>query len=379
MTLQEIPSSQRVIQQGEDGKLYLVDGAAVPALPPGYVLVKTSAVALNPSDNKIATRFPILGARVGTDFCGTVSRVADGDCTAASLRPGDVVCGAAFCFAAEHRLVNGAFAEYVRTHASLLLRPPLATTAYEHVRGAMNPAEAATLGTAIATCIMAFWSHDALGLAGTPDDPLVSEKPVYVLVYGGSTATGTIATQLLKLSGYEPIAICSPHNFVMVQRRGASVVLDYASPDVVGEIKTQTGDRLKYALDCISDGASVATCYEAIQRPGGRYASLEHVPDAQIAKRRAITAKFVLAAEMFGLDIKLGDAVYDRPGDPEKLALGLRYMPVIQRLLDSAKLQVHPVDIVRNGLEGVVDGMHALAAGKVSGKELVVVIDGNCS
>lgn len=45
-----------------------------------------------------------------------------------------------------------------------------------------------------------------------------------MLVYGGSTATGTIATQLLELSGYDPIATCSPRNFDLVRSRGASAV-----------------------------------------------------------------------------------------------------------------------------------------------------------
>lgn len=72
-----LPSTQRAIQEGEDGLPRLVNDAAIPTLPPGYVLVKTFAVALNPSDYKLQKNFPISGAYTGADFSGTVVKAAD--------------------------------------------------------------------------------------------------------------------------------------------------------------------------------------------------------------------------------------------------------------------------------------------------------------
>jgi NADPH:quinone reductase-like Zn-dependent oxidoreductase len=51
----------------------------------------------------------------------------------------------------------------------------------------------ATFGAGISTAGLAL---KLLGLP-LPDEPV--EKPAQVLVYGGSTATGTMAVQLLKL------------------------------------------------------------------------------------------------------------------------------------------------------------------------------------
>ncbi|KAG8156806.1 hypothetical protein KVR01_013411 [Diaporthe batatas] len=367
-----IPSSQRALQQGEDGRLRLVTDAAIPSLLPGYVLVKTHAVALNPSDHKITTGFPIPGAYSGSDFSGTVVQVAE-DVDTAACPLGGRVCGAAFGFSPSHRLASGAFAEYVRVRTDLLLRIP--TTPHDGDLEGIGLLGAATLMTALSTCSLAFWSQDALDLEGTPEAPLEHEKPTPVLVYGGSTATGTIAVQLLRLSGYDPIATCSPRNFDLVRGRGASAVFDYSAPDVAAQIKTATAGRLRYVLDCISDAESATACYGAIQRPGGRYASLERVPAELLTRRRAVRAGFVLAAEAFGEDIELGHDGYDRPASAEKHELAVQSLAMLQRLLDSGKLKAHPIELLEGGLQGVIGGLDVLAAKGISGKKLVSIID----
>ncbi|KAI0410784.1 GroES-like protein [Xylaria grammica] len=373
MELEEPKSLQHAVQQGADGRLHLVNTADIPSLLPGYVLVKTFAVALNPSDHKIANNFPLPGAFIGADFSGSVVSVADNVNTSVPIEEGTMVSGAAFTFAQEHRRASGAFAQYVRARADLLLRvPPRATMDNDGI----GLIEAATLGTAIGTCVLALWSTDSLCLSGTPEQPLPAEHAAPVLVYGGSTATGTIAVQLLRLSGYDPIATCSPSNFDLVRGRGASAVFDYAEPDVAARIQLRTNGRLKYVLDCISDANSVVTCYDAIQRPGGRYASLEVVPDELLARRRAVRHSFVLGAEVYGEEVRLGRAGYDRPADEQKHKLAVRYTKMIQRLLDQGRLRAHPVDVLAPGLQGVLQGLEFLAAGgQASGKKLVAVID----
>ncbi|KAI0203699.1 zinc-binding dehydrogenase [Astrocystis sublimbata] len=369
MTLEPLSSSQCAIQQSDDGRARLVHNVAIPPLLPGFVLVKTYAVSLNPSDHKILKNYPIQEAYMGADFSGTVVEAAD-DVDPNMVAPGTMVCGTAFCFAPAHRQANGAFSEFVRARADLLLRiHPVPRTQY-----AMSPLDAATLGTAISTCILALWSPDALGLLGTPDNPDTSGKPIPVLVYGGSTATGTIAAQLLKHSGYDPIITCSPRNSNMVRERGVSAIFDYSAADVIAQIRTQTGGRLKYALDCINDAHSVEVCYGAIQRAGGRCAALELVPDDWVAKRRAVRYKFVLAAEVYGEEINLGNSGYDRPACMEKHDFAVRYLGIIQRLLNRGVLRAHPVELLQGGLHGIVGGLERLARGGISGKKLVAAI-----
>lgn len=362
-SLLKIPSQQRAITQDDNGKPRVTHDAAVPHISSGTVLVKTASVALNPSDFKMGAAFPAPGAIVGMDFSGQIVAIADG--TVTDLAVGDTV------FAAVHgsnpmRPDNGAFAEYVRADAAMVFR----------LHASLSPRQAATLGTALSTCTMALWGEHALALSSTPDTAAAAQAPdplVPVLVYGGSTATGTIAIQLLRLSGYDPIVTCSPRNFELCRSRGASAAFDYTSPDVVGNIQAHTRGLLKYALDCISDAQSVDICYQAIQRPGGKYVSLELVRDELLQKRRAVKAAFVLAPEVYGEEIRLGKG-YGRPANPNNRTMAMRLFTSFQRLIDEQKIVPHPSRALDGGLDGIVAGLDLLKSGSVSGEKLVFTI-----
>lgn len=79
----------------------------------------------------------------------------------------------------------GAFAEYVGATDVVLMKIP------EH----MSLEEGASLGTGIGTMGLALFHN--LKVPGYPVRP--STSGTKVLVYGGSTASGTLALQLLKL------------------------------------------------------------------------------------------------------------------------------------------------------------------------------------
>lgn len=177
-----LPATQQAITQDADGKL-VISNTPIPQLSAGMVLVKTAAVALNPADYKIPTYFPSPGATSGMDFSGTVVRVSYP--ISAPLQVGDRVCGAVHgSNPIDH--ATGAFADYVRVEADLLLKIPTSM--------AWEPA-AALGGVGHGTLCIALW--ESLGLPGRPEKPTTKSLPV--LVFGGSTATGTLAIQLLKL------------------------------------------------------------------------------------------------------------------------------------------------------------------------------------
>ena len=56
---------------------------------------------------------------------------------------------------------------------------------------------AALGGVGWGTAGLAFYDPAALALSGRPSQPVDTKEPV--LVYGGATASGTMACQLLKL------------------------------------------------------------------------------------------------------------------------------------------------------------------------------------
>lgn len=184
MELGATSTQQAIIQAKEPiGSLILSADCPLPELLPGQVLVKTAAVALNPCDWKMPTNFPCPGAVDGSDFSGTV--VARGPNLARDINVGDRVAGAVH---ASNPLnpTSGAFAEYIAAYADQLWKMP----------DSMGWEQAAAIGwCVVGTVGLAMFR--ALKLPGSPELPV--QKPMFVLVYGGSTASGTMAIQLLRL------------------------------------------------------------------------------------------------------------------------------------------------------------------------------------
>lgn len=198
MSSHQVPQLQRAVVEDEAGRPVLAHDVPVPVLRPETILVETTAVAINPSDYKVGANRPAPRAVVGMDFAG---RVLQMDAAAARLRPdlavGDRVCG--FVHGSNPAGPdNGSFAERLRAHARLVHRVP---------DGGMSDAEAAALGVSTATAGLALWR--SLGLPASPEAPAAPAAPgspgsraraaACVLVYGASTASGTMALQLLKL------------------------------------------------------------------------------------------------------------------------------------------------------------------------------------
>lgn len=179
-----LPSKQSAIIALSDGSLGLHREVSIPDLEDDMILVRNAAVALNPIDTKMVGKLAAPGAIAGMDFAGEVIAVGPKVRTAVPIKPGDRVCGAV---PGMHPLTPnvGAFAEYVGATDLVTMKIP------DH----MTLEQGASLGSGIGTIGLALFK--SLNVPGSPKSP--ASKPVDVLVYGGSTATGTLAIQLLKL------------------------------------------------------------------------------------------------------------------------------------------------------------------------------------
>ncbi|KAJ4395787.1 hypothetical protein N0V93_000001 [Gnomoniopsis smithogilvyi] len=322
MTQYLIPQFQRALVEDAAGQPVFVHDAPVPRLRPRTLLVKTTAVAINPSDYKIGANCPTPRAILGMDFVGKILQM---DAEAVELRPdlavGDKVCG--FVHGSNPADPNnGSFAEYLRAHAQLVYRVP----------EDMKDGAAATMGVSTATAVLALWH--ALKLPASPEAPLTPNvfAPNYVLVYGASTASGTMILQLLKLSGFTTIATCSPKNFSLVKSYGADHVFDYADENTSERIRQVTGKRLEYVVDCITDKFSLACCYAAMARFGGRYVTLEMCSEDMKPRRRAVKQEFVLALDIFGERVELNRG-YEREASPDLHEFAVKWYHIIQSLI----------------------------------------------
>ena len=181
------PSRQAVVQSAtKSGCFELRTDLPMPDMPTDHVLIKVAAVAVNHCDYKMPARIHSPNAVDGCDFSGAVVRLGDAVARNPSgLRIGDRVAGAQMASQAR-RPWSGAFAEYIAEKPDNLWRVP------EH----FSWEQAASVGCAVASSVgMALWWE--MKLPGTPEEPTLDPK--FVLVYGGSTASGTFAIQLLKM------------------------------------------------------------------------------------------------------------------------------------------------------------------------------------
>ncbi|PYH45901.1 zinc-binding alcohol dehydrogenase family protein [Aspergillus saccharolyticus JOP 1030-1] len=345
-------STQKAIVVTSPKAASLVTDRPIPTLRDDYILVKTVSVALNPTDWKHIAYLAPEGVLVGCDYSGVVEAVGQ---NVTRFQPGDRVCG--FVHGANAvQPEDGAFAEYIVAKADLSTRIP-STLSFQ---------EAATLGVGITTVGQAL--YQSLQLA-PPTAPTATATREFVLVYGGSTATGALAIQFAKLSGYRVLATCSPHNFELVKQLGAEAAFDYKDPAAPVEIRKYTDNQLRLVLDTISLEASAKFCDAAISTEGGDYTALLKVG----IERENVRDRWTLAYTAVGEDFTFGET--HMPAKPEDRVFAARFWETAHQLLAEGKIRVHRPKVGAHGLKGVLEGLELLKQDKVSGEKLVYNVE----
>lgn len=362
-----LPTTQTAIIAGETKDFEISSSVPLPDLQPDEILVKTAVVGLNPVDTKLVGDFVTPGCIFGFDFAGVVVAVGSsaGD-QARGLAVGDRVCGSA---SGMNKLkpLGGAFAEYVAVPGSMALKIP----------ESMPMEDAAALGTAVASAAMAmFWSlemdPDLLAGGGHQGSPKGNEngtEPQEVLVYGGSTCTGTMVIQLLRLCGFHVITTCSPRNFGLAKSFGAHETFDYKVAGCAADIRSRCGNALEYAIDCVAEDSTMKFCYAAIGRAGGSYTALNPFNET-LATRKVIRPDWILATRITG-DASCWPAPYACDPEPRLREMAGPLFEKIQKLLLQGKIRAHPVRVEEGGYQGLLEGVKIIRNGEVSGQKLV--------
>jgi NADPH:quinone reductase-like Zn-dependent oxidoreductase len=340
-----------------EGFIRLSHEAPIPNATGDTILIKTKAVSVNPVDTKMVGSYVTAGAVAGFDFSGIVQQVGSA-ASKMNFVVGDRVCTVVMGMNPLDPTV-GAFAEYTTAvEWSLIKIPPT-----------LSMEEGASLGISFMTTGQALFRR--LALPGHPLKPSAQALPV--LIFGGSSATGTAAIQLVKLAGFQPIATCSPHNFDLVMSFGASAVFDYQAPGCASDIKSYTKNSLRYALDCISTISSMEFCYQAIGRAGGKYTTLEPYAEAIAQSRKTIKADWIMGPQMMGKEIAWPKPHW-RPADSTMAEFGASWTTTLQQLLDNGLIRPHPIMIRQGGLAEVLNGIEDVRAKRISGKKLVYTV-----
>ncbi|TLD18130.1 hypothetical protein PspLS_10423 [Pyricularia sp. CBS 133598] len=342
----------------------LIHTTSLPKLREGYILVKVTAVAVNPSDWKHIDFMWVgdpTGARPGLEYAGVVIDIGPG--VEKDFAKGDRVCGPLNGSNARQP-EDGAFAEYLVAKAALQIKIP----------ANMTDVEAAAIPTGICTVAQSLYQTLRLPLPGkAPSAP----RQIPIFIYGGSTAAGIMAIQFAKLSGCYIVTTCSPHNFDYLTSLGADVCLDYHEPEaeLIQKIKSLNGDKFRHALDCIATVESAQLCASVLSdRVSGHYCGLLYVNGTFLKRiNPRITSSTVLGYTIMGEEIEKETVLEARPADFE---YGKMFIAIAERLLHEDKFR--PARQIVNegggGLEGVLYGLSYLRQGKVSAGKLVYTI-----
>ncbi|KAK5716302.1 hypothetical protein LTR17_016491 [Elasticomyces elasticus] len=334
-----------------NGNTASVKSVALPKLRPTYLLAKVEAIALNPTDWKhVSGKRAAEGGISGCDFAGTVVEV--GSDVSKSLKPGDRIAatthGANFS-----QPEDGCFAEYALAKADLVVKIP----------DSLSFEAAATFPLGVGTVGQGLFQQ-ALKL-NLPTEPTKNGESI--LIYGGSSATGSLGIQYAKLAGYKVLTTCSPHNNDFVKSIGADAIYDYRDPECGKKINKDTNDELKLAWDCIALDSAAKICAEALSSDpsGAKYGSILGVK----FPREGVETKATFMYTIFNEPFTKGGKEF--PAVPEDFEFAKKFFGITEKLLAEGRVKTHPEQVGADGLAGALQGMEDMKNDKVSGKKLV--------
>ncbi|KAB8260657.1 chaperonin 10-like protein [Aspergillus pseudonomiae] len=247
----------------EAGGDFVVKEAPLHTPGPDEVLIKNKAVAVNPMDWKIQVYGPDLPFPkqypfiLGGDIAGEIYEVGQ-DVT--TFKKGDRVMGVANWFLT-NEIRDSGFQNYTICKTTLVSPLP-DTVSFE---------SGSVLPIALSTAAMGLYPAGRLEL---PLPHTLQPKPInkVILVWGGSSSTGSATIQLAVASGATVIATASAKNHSFVQSLGAAKVLDYHQDSIIQDLVKAIQDtpgEFVGALDAIAEEGTVRSCADVVKGLGG--------------------------------------------------------------------------------------------------------------
>ncbi|KAH7084492.1 chaperonin 10-like protein [Paraphoma chrysanthemicola] len=317
---------------------------------PGEVLVKVHACAIQPADSKVAklAMIPLEYPTVlGSPVAGTVEALGEG---VTKVAVGErIVCGTKIF--SHKKAKYGGLQRY----------------------SVVDESEAIEIGDVDFTTAVTLASYTPPGaLFGPttlnmhrPSLPVTelpeSEKGKKILIWGGSSAMGSLSISYAKLAGYTVISTSSPRNFDLLKTCGADYIFDHSDPATIEAIRNLF--PIDYWLDTISLKPSVSAIISILAPEGG-----------PITKANILV---LLPPVMFGITefpdgitVQMHRFSTHSPENTEWHAHFLARGGFLEQAIKSGSLKAVPAEVV-GGLDSVAEGIEKVHDG-VSGKKIVV-------
>ena len=354
------------------------------------LLVKVHACACNPTDYKhFLGGWGTAGCTVGSELSGTVLKVGDGG-SGASARFSVGDCVASFVHGGyRYNADGGAFQEYVVVPQSTTLNigrqlnsVPAASASASDKGEQDLPAslrydtfEAATsLPLGLTTVGLSLHHHFQLG--GT--NSAKNNYPRWLLVWGGTTATGYLAVQIAKrVYGLKVVTTANKAKYgKMLEGLGADAVVDYKDKDCVEQIRSVAANAggVVYAYDCVSSDETFNSCYACLREKSQGKAYLNNLlfklEDAVTSKGdKDVSFSETLAylavgkdQNLNGLIVKTSEAMVKDHNE---------FWALAESLVQAGKVTHLPLTVLAHGLESAEEGLKRLQDSRVSCHKLV--------
>lgn len=257
-------SNHAAIFNGDTDKTtpyYTIEEVPKPtSVPANRILIKVVAYAANPTDWKHLTfGCGPKGVTGGSDTSGIVEEVG---ADVKGYAKGDYV--SAWMHGGWQKGV-GAFQDYIIVDPLLTFKLDKTNFKLEPLPvgsaplGLINTFEgAASVGLGLSTIGMSFSNQ----LKMKAEDP--ANKDLYILIWGGATASGVLAIQVAKhIYGIKVITTASLKHEKFLKSLGADEVIDYNDKLAISTIRSIGGKNIKYALDCFSSKETCQAVYDA--------------------------------------------------------------------------------------------------------------------
>ncbi|KAJ1029198.1 hypothetical protein NDA18_002825 [Ustilago nuda] len=351
-----VPSMMQALVTVEGNKAE-VKQVPVPSLDKDEILIRTTAVTLNPTDWKHVAIISPPGNTVGCDFAGVVEQLGP-DVKNKSIKKGDRVAG--FVHGAKDP-DRGSFAQYLKTNSEIVTKIPDGVDDF------------------VASSVGALFHRLSLPVPDYSKGAVkVTGDATVVLIWAGSTAVGQWAIQLAHISGFRVITTASPKNHQLLKEIGAEDVYDYRDETTPQKIASKY-PNLSKALDCISENGTQQLCVKSLGAKGGDVVVLLK-PDAEaIALRKGqVNIIHTLAYTALGRPFSYGKAVFDEQCVTADSNLMKEWLNGdhghFYTLFSKALVRGNRIKEMSGGLNRITEGLKYLQDGKVSAEKLAYKI-----
>ncbi|OCL14155.1 GroES-like protein [Glonium stellatum] len=341
---------------------------SLPFPSPNEIVVRVGAIALNPVDALyVFNPLGRTGRVIGSDFAGTVESFgADLPSLNPHIRVGQRVAG----FLQGASSVNdrpGAFSQYLSVPHDLVW----------HVQDNMSLEKAATVSLCALTAAQCLYYR--LGLPapfsyeGSHSSNASSQRLLTVFIYSASTSVGLYAAQLIQLSSKSsgtPIRLlgaASPSHHSILTRRPYefAALVSYRDSDWPSQVRSlANGQGADFALDCISEGSSVAQV-ASVLAPCGKMAVVRSREGQAWKTEGTLPSEPLYGAVWEGLGDETEYQNMILPASPRARQFAVSFY----RYLSSSEIPIQPnrVRLMPGGLNRIVpDGFTLMGPGTMN-------------